>query len=227
MHRRRRSARVLRSRRRELQEVEGQYAFVITAKARETSRRNPDAISIGTTGEMERNYDWFTPDTVKVAEYYEVEDRDEKRLILTHRLSQARSAIGKARSTRRRAEPTCARWAGRSGQAGEAQARPQVCHFRRRGPEGQGVDRRRPHPDRAGLRQARVCRRHRAVQRLRAGPHGPQAALQHRRCRGSPRPTRRAPRDIPIFASQQMPPHLRDLWARQVVDRHAYAWSSR
>jgi hypothetical protein len=32
-----------------------------------------------------------------------------------------------------------------------------------------------------------------------------------------------APRDIPIFAAQQMPPNLADLWSRQVVERHAYA----
>jgi hypothetical protein len=32
-----------------------------------------------------------------------------------------------------------------------------------------------------------------------------------------------APRDIPIFAAQQMPPHLANLWKRQVVERHAYA----
>jgi hypothetical protein len=32
-----------------------------------------------------------------------------------------------------------------------------------------------------------------------------------------------SPREIPIFAAQQMPPHLATLWARQVVERHAFA----
>jgi hypothetical protein len=32
-----------------------------------------------------------------------------------------------------------------------------------------------------------------------------------------------SPREIPIFAAEQMPTHLQNLWARQIVDRHAYA----
>jgi hypothetical protein len=60
---------------------------------------NPDAIADFVVDRLDPVYDWFTPDTVKKAEYYEVEDHEEKLLIARQMLSAKNSAIGKPRST--------------------------------------------------------------------------------------------------------------------------------
>jgi hypothetical protein len=89
------------------------YAFVITAKARQSSRRNTQARSATGRCRMPHPiYDWFTPDVVKVAEYYEVEERDEKLFILTQALSGG-GALLRERDRPARTRRDEARQAGR------------------------------------------------------------------------------------------------------------------
>jgi hypothetical protein len=65
------------------------WAFVLTADSREAfEEAYPNKLSNWPEGRLLRlNYEWFMPDVVIKAEYYEVENNDEDLLIFTHALS--------------------------------------------------------------------------------------------------------------------------------------------
>lgn len=69
---------------------DARFCFVITAKSRSAFEEEyPDGIADWPDERIDPPYDWFTPDIVKVAEYYEKEDVEEKLYILTQTLSGA------------------------------------------------------------------------------------------------------------------------------------------
>jgi hypothetical protein len=68
-------------------------------QSRAVRGEHPEAISDWTVPRLDPTYDWFTPDVVKVAEYYEVEEVAEKLLILTHRAVGEEQRYWRARST--------------------------------------------------------------------------------------------------------------------------------
>jgi len=203
---------------------DAKYAFVITSKAREQFEDdNPDAIANWSDlPDYEPKYDWFSPDVVKVAEYYEVEDVTEKLYVLTHVLS------------------------GEEQRYWESEIDPdELKDLRRMGwqVKTRELERRRVH--KYVLSGAEVLE----DQGIIAGDRIPIVPVYGRRAYvdGVERfkgyvqdrmdrnrlynmavsklaeTSAQSPRGIPIFAPQQMPPHLADQWANQVVERHAYA----
>jgi hypothetical protein len=202
---------------------DARFAFVITAKSRDAfEEENPDAIADWATNLPDPPYDWYSPDTVKVAEYYEVVEHEEKLLILTHALSRAEERYWQSeiedselasmkkmgwKVTTRAMKRKRVRKYIMSGEevlvdkgliAGDCI--PIVPYYGKRS-YVDGVERF------SGYVQDRMDR-----QRLYNGALSKIAET-----------SAQSPRDIPIFAAQQMPPNLADLWERQVVDRHAYA----
>jgi hypothetical protein len=156
-----------------------QFGFVITAKQRQAfEEQYPDAISDWTVPRLNAPFDWFTPDVVKVAEYYEVEDHAEKLLILTHALSSSRNATGRARSTPT-SSPTSRRWAGA---VKVAVKRKRVHKYLMSGEEviaDKGLIAGDRIPIAPYYGKPRVRRRRRAVRGLRPGQDGRSEALQH------------------------------------------------
>lgn len=199
------------------------YAFVITAHARALfEEQHPDAIADWPTERIDPPYDWFTPDVVKVAEYYEAEDVEEKLYILTHKLSGAEERYwdseidddelatmkktGWKVETRKLKRKRIHKYllsgeeviADKGLIAGDQI--PVVPVYGERS-FVDGVERFQ------GYTQRRMD-----VQRLYNMAVSKLAET-----------SAQSPREIPIFAQSQMPPHIAEQWARQVVDRHAYA----
>lgn len=199
------------------------YGFVITAKQRTTYEEQYEGfLSDFALPTPDPVYDWFTPDTVKVAEYYEVEDSTEKLLILTHKVSGEEErywqseidddeltelkGLGwevKSRSLkRRRVHKYVISGAEVLRDQGKiAGDRIPVAPFYGKRSFVDGVERVK------GYVQDRMDRNR----------------LYNMAVTKIAETSAQSPRAIPIFASSQMPPNLADLWSRQVVDRHAYA----
>lgn len=203
---------------------DAKYAFVITAKDKDQFEEEYDG-AVSDWPEIPKyqpQYDWFAPDTVKVAEYYEVEDRDEKLYLLTHRLSKTEDRYWDSEIDD--AELAALKkmgWMVRT----RVVARKRVHKYVLSGDavlKDQGII--------AGTRIPIV-----PVYGKRAYVDGVErftGYVQDRMDRNRlynmavsklAETSAQSPREIPIFASQQMPAHLAALWERQVVDRHAYA----
>jgi hypothetical protein len=185
-------------------------------------KERPDAIADWDVPRTNPIYDWFSPDTVKVAEYYEVEDHDEKLLILTNKLS------------------------GKEQRYWESEIDPaEVADLKKMGwkVSKRNLKRKRVHKyiisgeevlDDKGLiagdripivpyygKRSFVD----GVERFEGYVQGKMDVqrLYNMVLSKLAETSAQSPREIPIFAAQQMPPHLADLWERQIVDRHAYA----
>jgi hypothetical protein len=68
---------------------DARFAFVLTAYTRDAfEEQYEDSPVSWPENRILSQHEWFAPDVVIVAEYYEVEEKDAKLLILTHKLSQ-------------------------------------------------------------------------------------------------------------------------------------------
>lgn len=200
------------------------YAFVITSHARPLFEEEyPDGISNWPDPKLPLHiYDWFTPDVVKVAEYYEVQSVEEKLYALSHRLSGEEQRYwdseidddelaqmrkeGWVVNTRKLQRNRVHKYVMSGAEVLEdkgiiAGDRIPIVPVYGNRAVVDGVERFQ------GYTQSRMD-----VQRLYNLSVSKLAET-----------SAQAPREIPIFAAQQMPPHIADQWARQVVDRHAYA----
>jgi hypothetical protein len=201
---------------------DARYAFVITAQSRaEFEEQYEGAISDWTTPLLNPPYDWFTPDTIKKAEYYEVGDVDEKLYILTQTLSGAEE-----------------RYFESEIDAGE------LADMRRMGwsVKTRTVQRKRVHKYVMSGEEVLDDKGLIAGDRIPIAPYYGKRSfvdgverfegyvqskmdvqrLYNMAVSKIAETSAQSPREIPIFAAQQMPPHLADLWSRQIVDRHAY-----
>jgi hypothetical protein len=199
------------------------YAFVITAQHRDTfEEENPNAIADFVVDRLDPVYDWFTPDTVKKAEYYEVEDHEEKLLIARHVLSSEEQRYWET----------------------EIDA-DELADMKRMGWKvtSRNVKRKRVHKYVLSGEEVLADKGLIAGDRIPIAPYYGNRAyvdgverfegyvqtkmdvqrLYNMAVSKLAETSAQAPRDIPIFAAQQMPPHLAKLWERQVVDRHSYA----
>lgn len=201
---------------------DAKYAFVRVSKSRAAFEEEFDgAISEWSKPETV-SYDWFDADKATVAEYYEVETRDEKLLILTHAISK---------EERRE-------WEG-DFEDGE------LADLRKAGWRTKSQKRKRKRVRKYVLSGAEVLEDCGYI----AGTEIPivpvygkrwfvegverfegyvQKKMDAQRLYNSnvsrlAETNAQSPREIPIFATSQMPPHIQALWERQVIDRHAYA----
>lgn len=202
---------------------DAKYAFILTAHSRSSFENDePEAIANWQDGLPRHSYDWFTPDVVIKAEYYEVDDKDDTILIFEHRLSgetqrwwqselepsEVRELTSKGwkkteRKGRRR-NVTKYVMSGIEVLKGPMQIAgdriPITPYYGRRW-FVDGIERF------AGYVQDKMD-----VQRLYNSTVSRLAETNAQ-----------SPRSLPIFAASQMPPAIQALWAQQVVDRHAYA----
>jgi hypothetical protein len=200
-----------------------QFGFVITAKQRQAfEEQYPEAISDWTAPRLNAPFDWFTPDTVKVAEYYEVEDHAEKLLTLTHALSMQQERYWQS----------------------EIDA-DELADLKKMGwtVKARNLKRKRVHKYLMSGEEVIADKGLIAGDRIPVAPYYGnrvfvdgverfegyvQAKMDVQKLYNMAvsklaETSAQSPREIPIFAAQQMPPHLADLWGRQVAERHAYA----
>ncbi len=199
------------------------FGFVVTAKTKAAFEDEyGDNLTAWPDNRIVSTYDWFGGDIIRVAEYYEVEDVDEKLLIFTHSLSGEEQR----------------HWSSEIDASEIADLRAKGWKSKRR-----SQSRRRVH--KYVMSGAEVLK----DQGLIAGPNIPivpvygkrwfvdnqerfagyvQKKIDSQRIYNSQvsrlqETSAQSSREIPIFAAEQMPPALQTLWKRQVIDRHAYA----
>lgn len=202
---------------------DARFAFVLTAVARDAFEEEHDgAASSWPENRLRPQYDWFVPDVVITAEYYEVEHRREELLIFTHRLTGEEQ-----RWWRSEIEPD---------EIAEMEADGWTYAVKRR-------ERRRVHKylmsgaevleDCGFIAGSRIPivpvygKRYYVdgVERFRGYVSklmDPQRVYNAKVSKLAETDAL-APREKPIFAPSQMPPHVADTWARQDIDRLAYA----
>lgn len=204
---------------------DARFAFVITAWTRDAVEEEFGETSLTEwPAEMLLPVyrDWFTTDVVRIAEYWEVENRDETLWIATHKLSAEERRY----------------WANElvEGQVGQMRAQGWQMSKQTR-------PRRRVH--KYVMSGAEVLEDRGTI----AGEHIPVVPVYGKRLyvdnverfkgyvqdkMDSQRvynaqvsklteTASLAPREIPIFAAEQMPPHLAEQWANMNIERHPYA----
>jgi hypothetical protein len=203
---------------------DAKWAFVLTADAKEAFEEEyPGKLADWPeTGRDTAKFDWFSPEVVVKAEYYEVEQKSEKLLIFTQLLTEAEE-----------------RWWEDELDAKEK------AELKARGWKMETKQRERTRVRKYVLSGAEVLEDHGYI----AGPNIPVVPVYGKRWFVDNQERFRgfvsklmdaqrtfnaklsklaeidalAPREKPIFDPEQLPPHLQELWARQEQERHPYA----
>ena len=202
---------------------DAKYAFVLTADAREAFEEDyPGKVADWPENRLNVLFDWFTPDVVVKAEYYEVEEKQDERLIFTQKVSGEEQRY----------------WADELEPA-------DISELKAKGWKKTSKKRLRRRVRKYVFSGAEVLEDPGYI----AGPNIPIVPVYHKRSfvdnqerfRGvvSKRLDAQrvynakvsklaeqdalAPREKPIFAADQLPPPLQDLWAKQEQERHPYA----
>lgn len=202
---------------------DAQWAFVLTADAKEAFEDEyPDKLSDWPENRLQVIYEWFTPDVVIKAEYYEVENRDEDLLIFTQKLSGEEQ-----RAWASDMEPQDIRDLKAQGwtMATKKRQRRRVRKYVMSGAEvlkdcgfiaGDQIPIVPVYGKRWFVDNQERFRGH-VSKRMDA-----QRIYNAKVSKGSEIDAL-SPREKPIFAVSQLPPHLQKLWAEQEQQRHPYA----
>jgi hypothetical protein len=204
--------------------ADARFCFVLTGYTRDAFAEafGEDKATTWPDGTLRSAYDWFAPDVIVACEYYEVEDKNERLLIFEHRLT------GESQRW----------WASEleADEIAELQQRGWVMRERRQ-------KHRRIH--KYTMSGAEVLRDNGFI----AGDCIPvvpvygkrwyidnqerfrgyvQLMMDRQRVYNSQvsklaETSALSPREKPIFAAEQMPPHLATQWAEQEINRHPYA----
>lgn len=202
---------------------DARFAFVLTADTRDAFEEEyPDAMASWPENLPRLAYDWFMPDVVIKCEYYEVEDREGKLIVLTHDLSKEEQRWWEDEITGSDlAQLRKQGWSSRT----TTRKRRRVHKYLMSGEKvlkDQGyiagscipivpVYGKRWFVDNQERFRGHVSKRM-DMQRVLNAKVSKLSEIDAL-----------APREKPIFLSQQMPPNLRDLWAEQEKERHPYA----
>jgi hypothetical protein len=202
---------------------DAKWAIVLTADSREAFEEEHPGKAVDWPDVKTRpTYDWFAPDVVVRAEYYEVETKPEKLLVFTQLLT----------------EETESWW--------ESDLEPkEIAELKARGWRMETKSRERKRVHKYTMTGAEVLKDNGYI----AGENIPIVPVygkrwfvdNQERFRGHvsklmdaqriynakvsklSETDSLAPREKPIFLAEQMPPSLQDLWARQEQERHPYA----
>jgi hypothetical protein len=203
---------------------DAKWAFVLTADSKEAYEEEyPDKLSDWPESRKNPAYDWFAPDVVVKAEYYEVIERDEKLLVFTQLLTDSEGAL-----------------VGRRDRLCK-----EIAELKARGWKMETKMRRRKRVHKYTMSGAEVLEDHGLI----AGPNIPIVPVygkrwfvdNQERFRGHvsklmdaqriynakvsklSETDSLAPREKPIFLAEQMPPNLQTLVGSQEIERHPYA----
>lgn len=202
---------------------DARFAFVLTADSKDAfEEEHGGKASDWPETRLHVTFDWFAPEVVIKAEYYEVEDKTEKLLIFKHRLTDAEE-----------------RWWE------DEIDKTEIAELKARGWKQETKQRQRQRVHKYVMSGAEVLEDCGLI----AGPNIPIVPVYYKRWfvdnqerfRGyvskrmdaqrvynamvskSAETDALSPREKPIFLAEQMPPHLQTLWAEQEQQRHPYA----
>jgi hypothetical protein len=202
---------------------DAKWAFVLTADSKEAYEEEyPDKLSDWPVTRPLNSFDWFAPDIVVKAEYYEVEEKNEKLLVFTQILTGDEE-----------------RWWDDELDAAEK------AELKARGWKMETQQRQRQRVRKYTMSGAEVLKDHGLI----AGPNIPIVPVYGKRWYVDNQERFRghvsklmdaqriynakvsklsetdslAPREKPIFLAEQMPPGLQELWKLQEIERHPYA----
>jgi hypothetical protein len=203
---------------------DARFAFVLTANTRDAFNETwgDDKATSWPEGVPKIHYDFFTPDTIIVCEYYEVEDKTERLLIFSHRLTGEEERL----------------WGSDTDAA-------EIADMQARGWVMREVRRKRRRIHKYTMSGAEILKDNGYI----AGQCIPIVPVygkrwfidDQERFRGYVQLKMDAnrlynsnlsklaelnslsPREKPIFLAEQMPPHLAEQWAEQEIKRHPYA----
>lgn len=205
---------------------DAKYAFVLTGTSPEAfaEEYGEDKHSSWPDG-VERQdyaYDWFRPDTIIVAEYYRVEETTERVLIFTLEATGEEQRHWQKEIDASDIEDMKAQgWEMRSRTAKRRRCRKYVL-------SGQEVLRDQGFIAGGNIPIAPMYGNRFYIDGVEWFTGFVQSKMDAQRLYNSnvsklAETNALAPREIPIFAAEQMPPNLAAQWARQNIDRHAFA----
>lgn len=204
---------------------DARFAFVLTALTRDAfvEEYGEERIADWSDGLPNRQhwFDWYTPDVIRVAEYYEVEETTADLLIMTHRVSnEERREWKEDMGAGELAELRAAGWKI----ATRKQQRRRVHKYTLSGAEvlednGFIAGKRIPivpvYGQRTFVDNQETFKGH-VQDKMDA------QRLYNARVSRLAETSALAPYEKPIFAAEQMPQHLANLWAEQNINRHPY-----
>lgn len=203
---------------------DAKWAFVIHVDPRETAEEKwgEDNIDPWPIEGWRWGWDWYRVDSVQTAEYYEVEEREEKLLIFTNELTEEEQRYFASELDADEIKDLKAQgWKQRSRSIKRRRVRKFILNgtkvLKDCGPiAGDQIPIVPVYGNRAFVdgmeRWWGHVRKRVDEQRIFNSMLGSMVELDSL-----------APREIPIFAAEQMPPNLAALWANQNIERHPYA----
>jgi hypothetical protein len=202
---------------------DAKHGFVLTAVAREAfEEEHPGCAADWPESRISTIFEWYTPDVVIKAEYYEVEEHTDTLVVFKHKLSDEEQRMWQDELEDGESADLKARGWVRSSQK---RMRRQVRKYVMTGAEvledcgfiaGDKIPVvpfycKRWFVDNQERFRGHVSKRMDA-QRIYNGKVSKLAETDAL-----------APREKPIFLAEQMPPHLAELWSKQEQERHPYA----
>jgi hypothetical protein len=138
---------------------DAKWAFVLTADSREAFEEEYEGkASDWPDQKLRATFDWFAPDIVVKAEYYEVEEKNEKLLVFTQILTEDEERWWEDELDAAEKAELKARGLENGDQGASPQASAQIHHVRCRSAGGSRPHRRSEYPDCPGVRKALVRR---------------------------------------------------------------------
>ena len=202
---------------------DARFAFVLTAMAKDAfEEQYADGCVSWPDPKLRPTYDWFAPDVVITAEYYEVEERREELLIFTNRLTDEEERWWRSEID---ADEVASYQADGWDYEVKRRLRRRIHKYVMSGAEvledlgfiaGDQIPVVPVYGKRFFVDNVERFRGH--VSKL----MDPQRIYNAKVSKLSETDAL-SPREKPIFAAEQMPPHLADLWQRQEIERHPYA----
>jgi hypothetical protein len=202
---------------------DAEYAFVLTAVARGAFEKDHPGCAVDwPVPTMRTDFPMFTPDVVIKCEYYLVEEVDAKLLVLTHGISKEERRewaedMGPGEIADLRAEG----WRT----ATKLRKRRRIRKYTMTGAEVLSDD---GYIAGAMIPVVPVYGQRSFIDNQEVFKGHVQDKMDLQRLYNSnvsklAETNALAPREVPIFLAEQMPPHLANLWANQNLERHAYA----
>ena len=202
---------------------DGKFAFVLTADSRDSFEEDWPGMAVDwPDNKMVGNFDWFGPDVVVKAEYYEVEMKRETLHVFTNRITDREQRFWASEI-----DDEDIKNLGNMGwtKATQRRKRRRVHKFIMSGAEiledcgliaGPNIPIVPVYGKRWFVDNQERFRGH--VSKLMDAQR-----IYNGRVSKLAETDSLAPREKPIFLAEQMPPHLRELWAKQEQERHPYA----
>jgi hypothetical protein len=198
------------------------FAYVLTAMSVQAyEAAYPGKSSTWDNDLVKPYYDWYTPEVIRICEYYEVEDTDEKLFVFTQQLSGEEERWFESQLDEDDiAEKKALGWTVRT----RTVKRRRVHKYTTSGNE---VLEDNGYIAGSCIPVVPVYYSREYVDNMERFTGYVQDRMDSQRNYNArvsklAETDALAPREVPIFLSQQMPPHIADIWSKMNIERHAY-----